>query len=328
MSDHETNPAYPPRPAYDPAGHEPPFAPPAPPPAPAPPARTRRRARRPAGLLTAVAVVAAAVGGGSAALVGTAFDDASASPGVSVIQGTNASSEAGVSDVVRAVGPSVVEISATSSSGSATGSGVVISEDGEILTNNHVVSGADRIEVVFGDGSSARAEITGTEPGLDMALIEVDGVDGLTPAELGDSDAVAIGDRVVAFGSPRGLSGTVTSGIVSAKDREVTVEREEGESGGPRDDGSWPFEFGGGRYNGEVGRDTTTYKAIQTDASLNPGNSGGPLVTLDGKVIGINSAIYSSGSSSAEAGSAGLGFAVPVNDVKEVLDDLRAGGER
>ncbi|WP_031508134.1 S1C family serine protease [Streptomyces megasporus] len=326
MSDHDTHPAYPPRPT-----HEPLFAPPAPAseptPAPAPGTRSRRRARRPVGLLAAVAIVSAAVGGGTAALVGGAATDGSASPGVSAVRGTNTAAEASVADVVKAVGPSVVEIDASSSSGSATGSGVVISEDGEILTNNHVVAGAGRIEVTFSDGDTARAEIVGTEPDLDMALIRVDGARNLDPAELGDSDAVAIGDRVVAFGSPRGLSGTVTSGIVSAKDRDVTVEREDG-NGGPRGDGSWPFEFGGGQYNGELGRDTTTYRAIQTDASLNPGNSGGPLVTLDGRVIGINSAIHSNASSASEAGSIGLGFAVPINDVKEILDDLRAGAGR
>ncbi|GAA2427757.1 S1C family serine protease [Streptomyces macrosporus] len=327
MSDDHTHPAYPPRPT-----HEPPPAPPAPDPAPVSGARSRRRARRPVGLSAAVAIVAivaAAVGGGSAALVSEAANDGSVSSGISVVEGTNASSEADVSDVVEAVGPSVVEIDADSSSGSATGSGVVISEDGEILTNNHVVSGAERIEVTFADGGGARAEIVGTDPDLDMALLRVDGAEGLAPATLGDSDKVRVGDRVVAFGSPEGLSNTVTSGIVSAKDREVTVEREDGNGDGrPRGDGSWPFEFGGDRYNGEIGRDTTTYRAIQTDASLNPGNSGGPLVTLDGTVVGINSAIHSNASSSSEAGSVGLGFAVPINDVKEILDDLRAGDGR
>jgi putative serine protease PepD len=277
-----------------------------------------------------VAIVAAAIGGGTATLVGEAFGDGSATVAASSVPGANTSgsaSESGatVADVAKAVGPSVVEIAATSRSGSATGSGVVISGKGEILTNNHVVSGATAIEVTFSDGDTARAEIVGTEPDLDMALIRVEDADGLTPAPLGDSDAVRIGDRVVAFGSPEGLSGTVTSGIVSAKDREVTVEKE-GENSRPRSDGAWPFEFGGGRYNGEVGPETTTYEAIQTDASLNPGNSGGPLVDMDGRVIGINSAIYNNASAAGgEAGSVGLGFAVPVNDVKEILDDLRAG---
>lgn len=321
MSDHDATPAhhpYPPRPPYEPAPHPAPDA-----------GHGHRRARRPVGLLAAVAIVAGAVGGGTATLVSGAYGDGTPSPGTSAVSGANASTAGtDVSDVVEAVGPSVVEIGAASGSGSATGSGVVISEDGEILTNNHVVSGASDIEVTFSDGDTATAEIVGTEPDLDMALIRVDGAKDLAPAELGDSDAVSIGDRVVAFGSPEGLSGTVTSGIVSAKDREVTVEKEQGEQTRPRGDGSWPFEFGGGRYNGELGAETTTYRAIQTDASLNPGNSGGPLVAMDGRVVGINSAIHDNTSAGGEAGSVGLGFAVPVNDVKEILDDLRSGAGR
>ncbi|MGY1452425.1 S1C family serine protease [Streptomyces sp. SS8] len=332
MSDHETNQAYPPRPPYEPSVPDAttPQPQPAPQsaPGPAPGAHARRRARRPAGLLAAVAIVAAAVGGGTATLAAGAFGNGAAPAATSSVPGTNAADTGtGVAEVVKAVTPSVVEIGASSRSGSATGSGVVISEKGEILTNNHVVSGATEIEVTFSGGDTARAEIVGTEPDLDMALIRVEDAGGLTltPAELGDSDAVRVGDRVVAFGSPQGLSGTVTSGIVSAKGREVTVERT-GEEGRPRDDRSWPFEFDGDRYNGELGPETTTYEAIQTDASLNPGNSGGPLVDMSGRVIGINSAIHGNASAAAEAGSVGLGFAVPVNDVKEILDDLRAGG--
>ncbi|MFH0243728.1 S1C family serine protease [Streptomyces sp. HK10] len=324
MSDHETNRAYPPRPPY-----EPPVANPTPEPASGTtPGAHARRARRPVGLLAAVAIVAAAVGGGTATLAAGTFGNGAAPAATSSVLGTNASasdSGTGVADVVRAVTPSVVEIGASSRSGSATGSGVVISEKGEILTNNHVVSGATGIEVTFSDGDTARAEIVGTEPDLDMALIRVEGAGDLAPVGLGDSDAVRVGDRVVAFGSPQGLSGTVTSGIVSAKDREVTVDRT-GEDDRPRNDRSWPFEFDGDRYNGDLGSETTTYRALQTDASLNPGNSGGPLVDMNGRVIGVNSAIHSNASTAAEAGSVGLGFAVPVNDVKEILDDLRAGG--
>ncbi|GAA3645793.1 S1C family serine protease [Streptomyces fenghuangensis] len=327
MSDHETNRAYPPRPPYEPSAlNTAPEPTPEPAPGPVPGAHARRRARRPVGLLAAVAIVAAAVGGGTATLAAGTFGNGAAPAATSSVLGTNAADTGtGVAEVVKAVTPSVVEIGASSRSGSATGSGVVISEKGEILTNNHVVSGATEIEVTFSDGDTARAEIVGTEPDLDMALIRVEDAGDLTPAELGDSDAVRVGDRVVAFGSPQGLSGTVTSGIVSAKGREVTVERT-GEEGRPRDDRSWPFEFDGDRYNGELGSETTTYEAIQTDASLNPGNSGGPLVDMNGRVIGINSAIHSNASTAAEAGSVGLGFAVPVDDVEEILDDLRAGG--
>jgi S1-C subfamily serine protease len=133
----------------------------------------------------------------------------------------------------------------------------------------------------------------------------------------------------VAIGSPEGLTGTVTSGIVSALNRDVTVATEEnqsqgqGQSGGS---GQWPFEFGGQQFNGDTGSSTTTYKAIQTDASLNPGNSGGALIDMNGNIIGINSAMYSASSDSSTAGSAGLGFSIPINTVKSDLATLRAGG--
>ncbi|MGW7595828.1 S1C family serine protease, partial [Streptomyces rubiginosohelvolus] len=139
--------------------------------------------------------------------------------------------------------------------------------------------------------------------------------------------------QVVAIGSPEGLTGTVTSGIVSALDRDVTVSTDQGQGQGqdgqgPGGGGQWPFEFGGGRYNGDVGSSTTTYKAIQTDASLNPGNSGGALINMSGQIIGINSAMYSSasGQSSGSAGSVGLGFSIPINTVKSDLAALRSGG--
>uniref|UniRef100_UPI0015EE6023 S1C family serine protease n=1 Tax=Streptomyces albidus (ex Kaewkla and Franco 2022) TaxID=722709 RepID=UPI0015EE6023 len=236
--------------------------------------------------------------------------------------------------VARSVGPSVVEIKATSGSGQSTGSGVIISEDGEILTNNHVVANAESVRITLHDGRTASADVVGRAADRDMALLKARDVEDLTPAKLGDSDDVGVGDPVVAIGSPEGLSGTVTSGIVSAKDREVTVRNEDGGGGGGQggqgyEGGDWPFEFGGGTYNGDPGKDTTTYKAIQTDASLNPGNSGGALATMDGRIIGINSATYSSGSGSGTSagggGSVGLGFAVPVNSVKDVLGDMRSG---
>jgi putative serine protease PepD len=225
-----------------------------------------------------------------------------------------------IASVARAVSPSVVEITAETAAGTSTGSGVILSADGEILTNNHVVTGASAVKVTFSDGSTATASVTGTDPDSDLALIQAQDVGGLTPATFGDSDNVVVGDQVVAIGSPEGLSGTVTSGIVSALDRDVTVST--GESQQPqRGYGQWPFEFGGGQYNGELGGETTTYKAIQTDASLNPGNSGGALVNMNGEIVGINSAMYSA---SQDSGSAGLGFAIPINTVKSVLSDLEA----
>lgn len=230
-----------------------------------------------------------------------------------------------------------MEISATSSSGEATGSGVIITSGGEIITNNHVISGATTIKVTFSNGKTATAKVVGTDKNKDLALIKAENVSGLSAATLGDSSNVAVGDEVVAIGSPEGLTGTVTSGIVSALNRDVTVSTEDsdsssqsqgGQSGGS---GQWPFSFGGEDYNGSTGSNTTTYKALQTDASLNPGNSGGALINMNGEIVGINSAMYSassssSGSSSGSAGSIGLGFAIPVNTVKADLDTLRNGG--
>ncbi|MFF1481116.1 S1C family serine protease [Streptomyces sp. NPDC058301] len=304
--------------------------------APGAPAPTHRRARRSVGLLAAVALAAAAVGGGTATLVERwAGGDTSASaPGV---VGTNASrnTTGTVAGVAQAVSPSIVEISATSTSGESTGSGVIITSGGEIVTNNHVIAGADQVKVRTSDGKTYTASVIGTDPDKDLALIKVRGAAGLKPASLGNSDNLKVGDQVVAIGSPEGLTGTVTSGIISALNRDVTVAKEQGQGpgqgqgqqGGGR--GGWPFEFGGQQFNGETGSSKTTYKAIQTDASLNPGNSGGALIDMNGNIVGINSAMYSpssaSQSSSSAAGSVGLGFAIPVNTVKADLDSLRSG---
>jgi S1-C subfamily serine protease len=273
-----------------------------------------------------VAIVAAAVGGGTAYGVQelTGNDTvASSSTSTNVVP---SSQKGTVSGVAEAVTPSIVEINATSNAGSSTGSGVIITSDGEIITNNHVVSGASSIEVRTSDGKTYTAETVGTDSGKDLALIKLKDASGLRAATLGDSDGVRVGDQVVAIGSPEGLTGTVTSGIVSALDRDVTVSTGEGQQ--QRQGGGWPFEYGGQEFNGDTGSSTTTYKAIQTDASLNPGNSGGALIDMNGDIVGINSAMYSasgSGSSSADAGSVGLGFAIPVNTVKSDLSALRSG---
>ncbi|MGQ5636587.1 MULTISPECIES: S1C family serine protease [unclassified Streptomyces] len=306
------NPEWPPPPPYEPATE------------PAP--HKKRRNRGPVALLAAVAIVAAAVGGATAygfqELTGK---DTVASAGTT----TNAvpSSKRGdVAAIAAAVSPSVVEINATLGNGSSTGSGVIITSNGEIVTNNHVVSGAQSIKVRTSDGKSYPADVVGTDSSKDLALIKLRGASGLKPASLGDSSSVQVGDSVVAIGSPEGLTGTVTSGIVSALDRDVTVSTDENQDQGG--DGQWPFQFGGRQFNGDTGSSTTTYKAIQTDASLNPGNSGGALIDASGNVIGINSAMYSSSqqaSSSSDAGSIGLGFAIPIDTVKSDLAKLRAG---
>ncbi|MDV9202282.1 S1C family serine protease, partial [Streptomyces sp. Wh19] len=292
------------------------------------------RARRPVALLAAVAIAAAIVGGGTATVIGQLTGGGTNSAASEVVPGTTVSqsNKGTVSGVAKAVSPMIVEINATSTAGESTGSGVVITSDGEIVTNNHVISGASSIKVTLSTGRTYTADVVGTDPDKDLALIKLQGASGLKTATLGDSSAVAVGDQVVAIGSPEGLTGTVTSGIVSALDRDVTVAKENGSGQGQGGQGGgeqWPFEFGGRQFNGDTGESTTTYKAIQTDASLNPGNSGGALINMNGEIIGINSAMYSAsssnGSSGSSAGSVGLGFAIPVNTLKADLDTLRAG---
>jgi putative serine protease PepD len=314
------NPEWPPPPSYEPAQ-----------PASAPTAR-RRRAKGPVTLLAAVAIAAAAVGGGTA----YGIQELTHSSGTVAASDTGATAvpvdkKGSVAAIAAAVSPSVVEINATSNAGQSTGSGVILTSGGEIVTNNHVIAGASSVKVRTHDGKTYTAKVVGTDSKKDLALIELENASGLHPASLGDSDAVQVGDQVVAIGSPEGLTGTVTSGIVSALHRDVTVSTDEGQQqqqqqGGG--DGSWPFEFGGRQFNGDTGSSTTTYKAIQTDASLNPGNSGGALINAAGQIIGINSAMYSSAtdSSSSSAGSVGLGFAIRIDTVKSDLATLRAGG--
>ncbi|MEV7403647.1 trypsin-like peptidase domain-containing protein [Streptomyces sp. NPDC091267] len=306
-------------------------------PAPEPPP-SRRRVRRPVALLAAVAIAAAIVGGGTATVIGQLTDHGTDSTGSGVIPGTTVSqsSKGTVSGVAKALSPTIVEIKAASTAGESTGSGVIITSDGEIVTNNHVVAGSSSVKVTLSTGKTYTADVVGTDPDKDLALIKLQGASGLKTATLGDSSKVAVGDQVVAIGSPEGLTGTVTSGIVSALNRDVTVAKDgdsgQGQSqeqGGQSGGQQWPFEFGGQQFNGETGDSTTTYKALQTDASLNPGNSGGALINMNGEIIGINSAMYSASSAESSggssAGSVGLGFAIPVNTLKADLDTLRAG---
>lgn len=213
-----------------------------------------------------------------------------------------------VADIARRVGPAVVEIDVSGDAASGTGSGVVIDKAGYILTNNHVVSvaGSDgSIRVVFSNEAIATARLVGRDPTTDLAVIKVTNA-SLTVAQLGDSSSLAVGDPVVAIGSPLGLQGTVTTGIVSALDRAVHVN---------------------GDTTSASGTDAVI-DAIQTDASINPGNSGGALVNADGAVVGIPSAIASIGTSSgAQSGSIGLGFAIPINAARVVAQELIRTGK-
>ncbi len=197
--------------------------------------------------------------------------------------------------------PAVVSIEVRVGQAGATGSGVVIeADDGYIVTNNHVVSGAAGIDgaeirAVFSDGSGSAARIVGRDPASDIAVLKVE-KPGLVPAALGKSENVVVGDPVVAIGSPLGLAGTVTTGIVSALDRPV-------------------------RLAGEGSDTNAVISAVQTDAPINPGNSGGALVDATGAVIGINTAIASVG-----GGSVGLGFAIPIDTVRDIAEQLISTG--
>ncbi|MEV7833881.1 trypsin-like peptidase domain-containing protein [Streptomyces subrutilus] len=292
------------------------------------PAPAAPRAKRPVALLAAVAIAAAVIGGGTAAAVEQFVTHPAGGSGGG-FSGSNVSqsSNGTVSGVAEQVSPSVVRIDTSTGSGQGTGSGIVLTADGEIVTNNHVVDGASQVQVTTSDGKKYSAKIVGTDPDKDLALIKVQGASGLKPAKLGDSGGLKVGDQVVAIGSPDRLTGTVTSGIVSALEREVNVPKSEQQSPqSQQQGGGFPFSYGGRQFNGDTGSNTTSYKAIQTDASLNPGNSGGALVNMNGEIVGMPSAIYSPSSSGSSAGSVGLGFAIPVNTIKADLDSLRKGG--
>jgi putative serine protease PepD len=278
-------------------------------PSPKPPRRVRRGALA---AVAAAALVAGGVGGTVGALIG--HDGASQPSALTSATTTSSTSSTGteatdVSAVVTKVMPSVVQVNVTLANGEGIGSGVIISADGRILTNNHVVADADSVTVTLSDGRTVDAKVLGTDPSSDLAVIQAQGVSGLTAATFGDSSNVKVGDEVIAIGSPGGLQGTVTTGIVSALDRKVTVDEQEQSQN--------PYARDNGGGNG------TSYQAIQTDAAINQGNSGGPLFNKDGQVIGINSAMYSPVTGpDGSAGSVGIGFAIPSNQAQQVIDKL------
>jgi putative serine protease PepD len=264
--------------------------------------RSRRR-RVPLGLLSGL-VVAAFGAGLLGGLVGARIgdDDRLVDAGLPAAVGSGAGdrapeSVAGIADTVL---PSVVSIEVSAPEGTSSGSGFVLRQDGYILTNHHVVAGAvgagTSVVVLLGDGSQLPASVVGSTADYDLAVLKVE-AEGMTPLVLGDSDDVRVGDPVVAVGAPLGLAGTVTSGIVSARNRPVAA--------------------GGGTES------TAFINAIQTDAAINPGNSGGPLVNAAGEVVGINSAIAQPpGASASSGGSIGLGFAIPSNQARRTAEQL------
>jgi putative serine protease PepD len=263
--------------------------------------------------LIGVAVAALALGAGfGGGLIGSSLSAGTSAPSSPTTlapraTGQSASDTSGstaalgsVQQVAAKVLPSVVSVVALTEQGEGEGSGVVLTESGLILTNKHVIDGADTLTVQFNDGTTASASVVGADPTDDLAVIRARGVSGLTPAELGTSSTVAVGQQVVAIGSPLGLSATVTSGIVSAVNRPVRTESARSQQA-----------------------QGTVLNAIQTDAAINPGNSGGPLVNMSGQVIGINSAIAAmSSGAGGQAGNIGVGFAIPIDQAYRIAQEI------
>ncbi|MEV6908610.1 trypsin-like peptidase domain-containing protein [Amycolatopsis sp. NPDC051071] len=267
-------------------------------------------------LLASVAAIALVVGGVAGGTVGFLTSDATGGSSVSALDAPKPAQQTGnapagsVESVAQKLSPSVVELQVSGRSGAGEGSGFVLSTDGYVLTNNHVVEVAangGQIQAVFQDGKKGTATVVGRDPTTDIAVVKVSGVSGLTPVELGRSDDLRVGQPVVAIGSPFELAGTVTSGIVSALNRPVSA--------------------GGG----SGGDQATVMSAVQTDAAINPGNSGGPLANMAGQVIGINSAIYSpkssQGQSGESGGNVGIGFAIPIDQARRTADDIIKTGQ-
>ncbi|MEU2199624.1 trypsin-like peptidase domain-containing protein [Isoptericola sp. NPDC019482] len=282
-------------------------------------ARPARRRRPGAAAVVVLALVAGTVGGFAGDRVSDALaggrptDAALPASGADSGGGTAAGASAGtdrpdgsVAALAADVLPSVVSIQVQGAQGASSGSGFVLREDGYILTNNHVVAPAaaagGSAVVVFADGRERDAEVVGRTADYDLAVVKVD-ADGLEPLVLGDSDAVVVGDPVLAVGAPLGLDSTVTTGIVSALHRPVQA----------------GDETGGGAA-------TAFIDAIQTDAAINPGNSGGPLIDSGGEVVGINSAIAQPPGAMSATGSIGLGFAIPASQARHTAEQLIESG--
>jgi putative serine protease PepD len=263
-----------------------------------------------------IAVVSGGIGGAVASVIKTDQQSTEAgtantadSPAPTAPAGASLP-EGSVEKVAAKVVPSVVMLETDLGRQAEEGSGIILSSDGMILTNNHVVAAAGaktdgapgpgpKTTVTFADGRTAPFTVVGADPASDIAVVRVQGISGLTPISLGSSADLRVGQDVVAVGSPLGLEGTVTTGIVSSLNRPVSA-------------------------SGETGNQNTVLDAIQTDAAINPGNSGGALVNMNGDLVGVNSAIATLGGDSAEAqgGSIGLGFAIPVDQAKRIADEL------
>jgi putative serine protease PepD len=295
---------------YD--GQPVPSAPGTPPPATRPGEKRNRRVVFAGSLVAASLLVGGGAGVGGAAAYTAWHDDSSSGSGSASTPTTSKvvdtpstpAADGSVEAVAAKVLPSVVKIDVSGAQGAGSGSGIILSSDGRILTNNHVVELAGdggTLRVTFNDGTHTDAKVLGTDPLTDTALIQAENVSGLTPATIGKSGDLAVGQGVVAIGSPLGLEATVTSGIVSALNRPVDVGSD-------------------GQGN------STVYPAIQTDAAINPGNSGGALVDLAGNVVGINASIATAGQTvDGESGNIGVGFAIPMDEVMPIVDQMAKG---
>ncbi|HEX4058899.1 MAG TPA: trypsin-like peptidase domain-containing protein [Galbitalea sp.] len=317
--------------------------------APTEPVPAKKRGPGTAGMVAIAAVVAAVVGGASGAGIEFALNPNSSNtsgsnvPGPTSITVDNAKNATTITAVAAKASPSIVTINATSAQEAGTGSGIILTSDGYVVTNNHVVtldgeSADPKIQVETNDGRLLSAKVVGTDPIDDLAVIKLQDVSGLQPAQFADSSKLNVGDMAIAIGAPLGLSGSVTNGIISALNRSITVQSSAAPSGGDSSgDGSngngqsspfnfWNFGNGTPSQNQPTtATSTIALSVIQTDAAINPGNSGGALLDSDGKVIGINCAIASASDSSTsggQSGSIGVGFAIPSDIALRIADDI------
>ncbi len=304
------------------------------------PSKPSAGAGRVAAIIVAAALVggAAGVGGGylGANLGSPAPSGVIAGPGTVTVNNPGSVNE--TTAIAAKVLPSVVTIEVSSRTSGGSGSGVIISEDGYIITNTHVVTldGAasePTIRVTTSDGRLFDATIVGTDPIYDLAVIKIEGAADLEPIEFADSSALNVGSTAVAVGAPLGLSNSVTTGVVSALNRSISIASSAlpdtgGDTEGEEEGEESPFEF---RFPGQENRTTPSERisiaVIQTDAAINPGNSGGALVDSEGRLIGINVAIATAGGVTTEAGSIGLGFAIPSNIAHRVAGEIIEHGE-
>ena len=309
-------------------------------------AKTKEKKPFGAGKVAAL-IVAASLVGGAAGLGGSYLGNnlwaqpvGSTATGTETVTVNNPGSVNETTAIATTVLPSVVTIEVAGENGSGSGSGVVLSKDGYVLTNTHVVTlggaAADpAIRVTGSDGHIYDATIVGTDPVYDLAVIKLEGAEDLTPIDFADSSELNVGSTAVAVGAPLGLSNSVTTGIVSALNRSIQIassalpdsaDQDSQDDGGDSGQEGGPFQFDLPGAETQNATESISISVIQTDAAINPGNSGGALVDSEGKLIGINVAIATAGSSE-ESGSIGVGFAIPSNVAERIADELIEDGE-